>query len=206
MLKVALTGNVASGKSTVAQVWRELGAWVIDADELARRAVALGTPALERIVETWGPGILLPSGELDRAALRDIVFRDATERTRLESIVHPEVNRLREVELDRAVRAGAELVVSDIPLLFETGLDRKFDLVVLVDSPASLRKDRLTELRGIDPAEADRMIAAQLPADVKRPRADLVIENQGSLAELRKDARRVWSTLMERTRDGAFGS
>lgn len=200
MLKIALTGNIAAGKSTVAEMWRDLGATVIEADELARRAVEPGTSALRRIVETWGPGILLPSGELDRAALRDIVFRDAAERARLEAIVHPEVYRLREIELERAEREGADLVVSDIPLLFEVGLEPKFDVVVLVDAPATVRKDRLTKLRGIDPLEADRMIASQLPSEVKRPKADFIIDNVGTLDDLRAEARRVWSILAARAR------
>lgn len=206
MLKVALTGNIASGKSTVARVWRELGATVIDADELARRVVAPGTPALTRIVSRWGPGMLLPSGELDRAALRDVVFRDEAERRELESIVHPEVGRLRLVELGRAAREGRDLVVSDIPLLFEAGMEKDFDLVVLVDSPEAVRRERLIDSRGLSPSEAGRMIAAQESAEEKRRHSDVVIENDGSIGDLETRAREVWRDLVTRAATRGDGS
>jgi dephospho-CoA kinase len=203
VLRVALTGNIASGKSTVASVWRSEGATVIEADELARRVVAPGTPALERIVERWGPGIVLPSGELDRAALRDVVFRDPEERKQLEQIIHPEVNRLRQREETRAEADGAPLVVADIPLLFEVGLDKEFDLIVLVDSPEGVREDRLIHGRGLSQGEARRMIEAQWPAERKRPHADYVIDNVGSVAELEARAREVWSRIVARETTGA---
>src|SRR5690554_6406662 len=128
MLKVGLTGNIASGKSTVAEEWRSLGAVVVDADELARRAVEPGTPALEEIARRWGTAVLDPSGRLDRAALRGVVFRDPSERRRLEEIVHPAVAALREEELRAAREAGALVFVAVIPLLFEVGLAPEFDL------------------------------------------------------------------------------
>ncbi|HET7321381.1 MAG TPA: dephospho-CoA kinase, partial [Longimicrobiaceae bacterium] len=138
MLKVALTGNIASGKSSVVRVWRELGASVTDADELARRAVEPGTPGLRAIVDRWGREVLDDEGHLDRAALRDIVFRDDAERERLEAIVHPAVAELRAAEEERARESGATVVVADIPLLYETGLDQEFDVVVLVEPAAIL--------------------------------------------------------------------
>jgi dephospho-CoA kinase len=199
VLKIALTGNIASGKSSVVEIWRGLGATVIEADELARRAVAAGSSTLDRIAGEWGPGILLPSGELDRAALRDVVFRDPAERKRLEQIVHPEVNRLREDELRTAEAAGLPIVVSDIPLLYEVGLDREYDVVVLVDAPEEIRRRRLVEQRGLDPAEAERMIAAQWPSERKRSLADYLIENRGSRTELEAEAKRVWSDLVARS-------
>lgn len=198
MLTVGLTGNIASGKSTVVGIWRELGAVVSDADRLARRAVEPGTDALARITARWGAGVLTPEGELDRAALRDVVFRDPTERAALESIVHPAVAALREEEIRRAREAGAAIHVSDIPLLFEAGLQGGFDVTVLVDAPEALRRERLVRDRGLDPAEADRMIAAQLPSSEKRGRADLVIENDGSLDGLRAAATRAWRELERR--------
>jgi dephospho-CoA kinase len=199
LLRVALTGNIASGKTTVAETWRELGARVVEADVLARRAVAPGTSGLERIVARWGPGILLPTGELDRAALRDVVFRDASERTHLEEIVHPEVNRLRYEELRKAEEEGLRILVSDIPLLFEAGLQNDHDLVVLVDAPEAVRKERLVRERGLDPDEAQRMIDSQWPVDRKRPGSDFVIENRGSREQLQQEARRIWEMLVGRT-------
>ncbi|HUE96476.1 MAG TPA: dephospho-CoA kinase [Longimicrobiaceae bacterium] len=205
MLKVALTGNIASGKSTVAEVWREHGARVIDADDLARRAVAPGTPALQRIVEEWGPGIVLPSGELDRAAMRDVVFRDPEERRKLEDLVHPEVNRLRIQQIDLAMAGGLPLIVADIPLLFEAGLEKEFDVIVLVDAPEEVRLQRLMEDRGLAREQAQRMLAAQWPAERKRPGARFVIENRGTLAELRVRAEAVWTSLEALARGGGPG-
>lgn len=195
MLKVGLTGNIAAGKSSVARIWRELGAVVIDADELARRAVEPGTPGLARIRERWGDGVIAANGSLDRAALRKIVFGDEKERRALEAIIHPAVAALRADEYRRARERGDVVVVSDIPLLFEVGLEREFDRVVLVDAPAGVRRERLMRDRGLSAVEAVRMIAAQMPAEQKRARADLVIDNAGSRADLRAAAERAWRDL-----------
>jgi dephospho-CoA kinase len=203
MLTIGLTGNIGSGKSSVARVWKALGATVVEADELARRAVAPGTPGLARVVERWGEDVLRPDGSLDRAALRDVVFRDEGERRRLERIVHPEVNRLRGEAFGEAERRGESLVVADIPLLFEVGGEGDFDVVVLVDAPKEVRLERLVRDRGLDADEARRMIDAQMPAERKRGEADIVIENAGSLAELDERARIVWEKLLARARAGA---
>lgn len=195
MLKVGLTGNIASGKSSVARVWKEQGATIVDADELARRAVEPGTPALARIAERWGSRVLAPDGTLDRAALREIVFADEGERRALEAIVHPAVAELRDREHQLARGRGTSVVVSDVPLLFELGMEGDFDRVVLVDAPVALRRDRLMRDRGLSADEADRMIAAQMPSEAKRARADLIIENTGSPEALRADAERAWRDL-----------
>jgi dephospho-CoA kinase len=198
VLKIGLTGNVASGKSTVARVWEELGATVIDADQLARQAVARGTPGLARIVAEWGTELLGKDGNLDRAALREIVFSNPDARARLEEIVHPEVSRLRDVEFHAARARAAPLVVADIPLLFEAGLEKEFDLVVLVDTPEQLRLERLVNDRALDAGTARRMIGAQMPSEQKRERADVVITNTGSLEDLEAQARQVWQQLLQR--------
>ena len=198
MLRVALTGNIASGKSSVARVWARLGAHIIDADELARRAVEPGSPALDRIARAFGPEVLEPGGGLNRDAMRGIVFRDEAARRRLEAIVHPEVGRLRAAEEERLEREGARVVVNDIPLLFEVGLEDEFDVVVLVDAPEAVRLERLVRDRGLGREEAQRMIAAQMPAESKRRRADIVIENAGTLEELEASAERVWRELERR--------
>lgn len=198
MLRVALTGNIASGKSTVARIWARHGARIIDADELARRAVEPGSPGLGRVVEEFGPGVLGPDGELDRGALRRLVFADPEARVRLEAIVHPEVARLRAEEEARAAREGVGVVVNDIPLLFEVGLEREFDLVVLVDAPVEERMARLVGLRGLDEVEARRMIDAQLPAEEKRGKADFVIDNDGTITELEARALEVWRAIERR--------
>jgi dephospho-CoA kinase len=195
VLKVGLTGNIAAGKSSVAEVWRSLGARVSDADEHARRAVEPNTPAFAAIVAEWGSRVLASDGTLDRPALRDIVFRDPEARKRLEAIVHPAVGALRAAEAEAAEREGARILVADIPLLFEAGLAPEFDVVVLVDAPVEERRRRLVEERGIDPEEADRLISSQMPAELKRAGAHVVIENGGSREELEGRAREVWREL-----------
>lgn len=205
MLKVGLTGNIASGKSTVARLWAGRGAYVIDADQLARRAVEPGSPGLERVAAEFGGEVIGPDGALDRDAMRRLVFADPDARARLEAIVHPEVARLRAEAAAAAERAGAEVVVDDIPLLFEVGLEKDFDVVVLVDAPVEQRLGRLVELRGLDENEAGRMIEAQMPAEEKRGRADYVIENGGTLAELEARALEVWRELEAAAREGAAG-
>jgi dephospho-CoA kinase len=198
MLKIGLTGNIASGKSTVAEVWRSLGANVVDADELARRAVDPGTPAFSAIAAEWGEEVVEPDGGLDRAALRRIVFADPAARERLEEIVHPAVAGLREELYREAEARGDAAIVADIPLLFEVGLLDEFDVVVLVDAPEETRLMRLVGDRGLEPDEARRMMAAQMPAELKRARADVVIENTRSLGDLQRRAREVWEGLVRR--------
>jgi len=198
MLKVGLTGNIAAGKSTVARVWRSLGATVVDADELARRVVEPGTPGLARIAEAWGREVVGDDGELDRAALRRLVFADPDARERLEEIVHPAVAELRDREYRAAAARGETIVVGDIPLLFEAGLVDEFDVVVLVEALEEVRLARLVGDRGLDPIEAGRIISAQMPSELKRARAHYVIQNTGTVAELEAEARRVWGELRER--------
>ncbi|HEX8451706.1 MAG TPA: dephospho-CoA kinase [Longimicrobium sp.] len=200
MLKVGLTGNIAAGKSTVARIWRSLDATVVDADVLSRQAVEPGTQALARIAEEWGDEVVEAGGGLDRAALRRIVFADPSARERLEAIVHPAVAELREEAYRAAQERGERVVVADIPLLFEVGLVDDFDAVVLVDAPEEVRLARLVGDRGMDPEEARRMIAAQMPSELKRARADFVISNTGTLMELDRRSREVWTELLRRAR------
>jgi dephospho-CoA kinase len=195
MLLVGLTGNIASGKSTVARILSERGATIIDADVLARRAVELGTPGYERIVERWGDSILAPDRHLDRAALREIVFANPDELEQLNAIVHPEVERMREQLVAESRRRGDRIVVCDIPLLFERHLGENFDRIILVDAPRPVRLQRLVKERGLGEAEALSMIKAQMPAELKRARADIVIDNDGSLAHLEQQVEAAWASL-----------
>jgi dephospho-CoA kinase len=204
MLLVGLTGNIASGKSTVAQLFSERGATIIDADILARRAVEAGTPAYEQIVRRWGTSILAPDGRLDRAALRERVFGFPEELEALNEIVHPEVGRMRDRLLAEARQRGDRIVVCDIPLLFEKNLADDFDRIVLVDAPRPQRLDRLVRDRGLRETEAMEMIAAQMPAELKRARADFILDNTGTLTELEEKVAAVWSALeQEAPRDAA---
>ena len=199
MLLTALTGNIASGKSEVARILAELGATVIDADDLAREVVQPGEPALEKIVKRWGAGVVRPDGTLDRAALRAIVFATPSEREALNAIVHPQVRKRRDELVSQARARGDAVVIAVIPLLFETALEREFDRVILVDAPEDVREARLVRRSTIAAAEARRMMDAQMPAQVKRSRSDYVIDNDADLATLRRSVERVWTDL---TRDG----
>lgn len=195
MLTVGLTGNIAAGKSAVAARLAAHGAPIIDADLLAREAVAPGSAALATIAARFGPQMLAPNGSLDRAALREVVFRDATAREALNAIVHPEVARLRAAAVARLRASGAAIVICDIPLLFETGLDREMDRIILVDAPVGVRRERLMRDRGLSAGDADAMIAAQMPADRKRAHAHYVIENDGTREALDAQVDAVWTAL-----------
>ena len=149
MLNVALTGNIAAGKTAVADLFRRWGATVLDADAIVREVQAPGGPVLRRIAERFGHSVIGPEGVLDRAALRRIVMADAAARADLEAIVHPAVAARRAELAAEAEARGDRIVVSDIPLLFETGADAAFDAVVLVDAPEPVRLRRLMEHRGL---------------------------------------------------------
>jgi len=195
MLLVGLTGNIAAGKSTVARMLAARGATIIDADALARDAVAVGSAGHRAIVERWGDDVLGPDGDLDRAALRQLVFQEPTELEALNAIVHPEVSRLREELVSEARERGDRILVCDIPLLFERRLVDDFDRLVLVDAPRPLRLERLVRDRGLSHTEAMNMIAAQMPAELKRARADFVIVNDADLATLEERVVEVWRAL-----------
>lgn len=205
MLNVALTGNIAAGKSTVVNHFREWGATVVDADELVRQAQAPGTEVLTAIAKRFGGRMVGPDGELDRAALRGHVMGDDAALAELNAIVHPAVRQRRDALMREARERGDAVVVNDIPLLFEALDPVGFDVVVLVDAPIPLRRTRLRTLRGLSNEDADRMIAAQMPVERKRPRSHLVIENAGTLADLERAARPVWDELRRRAaRTGGF--
>lgn len=196
MRLIGLTGNIASGKSVVSEMLAARGATIIDADVLARDAVMKGSPALGAIVARWGEGVLDRDGNLDRAALRHVVFDNQEDLDALNEIVHPDVRRRRTDEIASARARGDKVVVSVIPLLFERHLADEFDAIVLVDAPRSDRLDRIVRDRGIDEAEAMKMIASQMPSDLKRARADYVIENSGSLEDLEEEVNRVWDAIV----------
>jgi dephospho-CoA kinase len=198
MLSVAITGNIAAGKTTVARLFQQWGATVIDADRLAQEAQAPGGAVLVRITERFGPGVLRPDGSLDRAALRRTVLADGAALQALNAIVHPEVHRRRTAVLAEARARGDRIAVTDIPLLFEADDPSAYDAVVLVDAPPEERRARIVRDRGLAAEEADRMLASQLPAETKRSRSDFIIENAGDRAALERAARDVWIQLERR--------
>jgi dephospho-CoA kinase len=205
MLNVALTGNIAAGKTTVVGFFRRWGATIIDADELAREAQAPGTEVLAAIVGRFSADVLAHDGSLNREALRSKVMGDEAALLALNAIVHPAVQRRREELQLAAARRGDLLVVNDIPLLFEVLDPAQFDVVILVDAPAALRLTRLRAMRGLSSEDADRMIAAQMPAARKRSRSQFVIEDAGTLKELEAQARTVLRELRRHAATDALG-
>jgi len=194
MLRVGLTGGVASGKSTVSEMLRELGAVVIDADQLAREVVAPGSEGLKEVVDAFGPEVLTEDGELDRPAMGAIVFADEEARRRLEAIIHPRV-RARGAELEAA--AGHDsVVVHDIPLLAETGQGGGFDAVVVVDVPVETQVERMMNLRGMSREEAEARVAAQATREQRQAVATYVIDNSGTLEDLRDKVTEVFGKLV----------
>jgi dephospho-CoA kinase len=192
-VRVGLTGGVASGKSTVAAILAELGAVVIDADALAREVVARGTPGLEAVVAEFGPALLTPDGDLDRPAMGRLVFADDDARKRLEAIIHPLViKRMAELE---AEAGDDDVVVHDIPLLAEGGRAGGFDAVVVVDAPRDLQVDRMLSDRGWTREDAESRIAAQATREQRRAIATHVIDNNGSLEDLRARVEAVFAEL-----------
>jgi dephospho-CoA kinase len=198
MLNVALTGNIAAGKSAVAELFRQWGATVIDADEIVREVQAPGGPVMREIAERFGASVVRSDGSLDRSTLRRRVMADPDARAALNRIVHPAVHARRAALMKAARSRGERVVVSDIPLLFEAAEPSEFDLIVLVDAPEEVRLARLMEHRGLDEEEARRMIEAQMPSREKRARSDYVIENDGDRAALERAAWAVWRALQSR--------
>jgi dephospho-CoA kinase len=195
---IALTGNVAAGKSKVAELFADWGATVVDADVLVRQLQQPGEPVFDAIIARFGSDMLRDDGGLDRAALRRRILGDAEAKRDLEAIVHPAVAERRRQLTAAAADRGAPLVVADIPLLFEADDPAAYDAVVLVDAPELVRRERLIALRGMDPDEADRLMAAQLPSGLKRRAADFVIDNDGDLQLLRERALAVRHALERR--------
>jgi len=195
MRVIALTGSAAAGKSTVGALFREWGTPVIDADVLVRDLQRRGEPVYRAIVDEFGPGILGADEEIDRPRLRRVVLRDPVARRRLESLVHPAVERRRVELLAAAAARGERLVVAEIPLLFEAADPGAYHGVIVVDAPLAERRRRLIEERGMSPREVDQLIAAQLPAETKRLRATWTIDNDADRGALTERARRLWETL-----------
>jgi dephospho-CoA kinase len=188
MLKVALTGGIGSGKSTVADFLDELGAYVIDSDQLARDVVERGTPGYEAVLAAFGDGILT-DGEIDRAKLAEIVFKDAAARATLESIIHPLVRDAAE-KMVKSLPADA-VVINQIPLLVETDGAKRFDFVITVSADEGVRRRRLIE-RGMKDYEITKRLAAQVNDAARETIAHSVVRNNGSIDELRQVVEELW--------------
>jgi dephospho-CoA kinase len=197
MLLVGLTGGIGSGKSTVADLLAERGAVVIDADDLARRAVAPGTAGFDRVVETFGRDILGPDGAIDRATLANIVFADPSRLRELEAIIHPEVARLL-VESLEPYRDTDDVIVYAVPLLAERGMAQGFDVVVVVVADVDRRIERLMRDRGMTAEEVRARVAAQLTDEERARVADVLLDNDGEPERLIPQVNRLWTDLTTR--------
>ncbi|MUN39267.1 dephospho-CoA kinase [Actinomadura litoris] len=196
MLNVGLTGGIGSGKSEVAALLAARGAVVIDADRLAREVVAPGTPGLAAVAAEFGDGVLLPSGELDRERLGSIVFADPDRLAALNAIVHPLVAELTRQRTEAA--PASAVVVHDVPLLVENGLESRYDEVVVVDAPEEVRLDRLTSRRGMTEDAARARMASQATRERRRAVATRVIDNSGTLDDLASQVDALWKALTPR--------
>lgn len=196
MYLIGLTGGIASGKSTVARRLYEHGAVHLDADQLARKVVEPGTPALAAIAETFGPEVLRADGSLDRERLGGIVFGDDAARAKLNAIVHPAVRALSGRLIAKAEAENPDaVVVYDVPLLVEANVDHPFDLVVVTDAPKRTQVKRLVEQRGLDPLQAEARVDAQIDREARLKVADVVIDTDGSLGHTMSQADALWSRV-----------
>ncbi|SDO10594.1 dephospho-CoA kinase [Halomonas shengliensis] len=185
-LIIGLTGGIASGKSTVARAFAALGAPWVDADDVAREVVAPGEPALAEIAKRFGARVLNDDGTLNRRELREIVFADEGERRWLESVTHPRIRERLIAHLERLVADGAPYVLLVTPLLFESGQVEMVDRALVIDVPEALQIERTAARDGVDADQARRIVAAQMPRAERLARADDVLDNGGSEAEMRR--------------------
>ncbi|MCH7890291.1 MAG: dephospho-CoA kinase, partial [Gemmatimonadetes bacterium] len=200
-VSVGLTGNIAAGKSTVASLWKDVGVPVASADDLARRVVEPGSPGLSAVVEAFGEDMLEADGSLNRKALSSVVFQDEEARHRLEALVHPRIRVLRDRWMRERMAGHDAICVSEIPLLFEVGLEDEFDATVVVDASEEIRLDRLRETRGLSPEKARAIMEAQMDPGLKRERATHLLVNEGDIEALEDQALKVLAHL----RRGAMG-
>lgn len=197
MLVVGLTGGIASGKSTVAQMFREAGIPVICADELARDAVSPGKPALEEIRHAFGPEAFDDAGQMDRAAVARLVFHDPEKRRLLESIIHPRVAEEQYKRIEELQRQGYRIVMVDVPLLYESGWETAFDLIVVVYVSRGVQETRLVARDGLSVGDARKRLEAQMPIEEKKGRADRVVDNTGGLDHTCRQVLTIVSELMQ---------
>lgn len=194
MFLIGLTGGIAAGKSTVAKRWVEHGAIEIDADDLAREAVATGSKGLQQVVAAFGPEVLDAEGALDRKALASVIFGDENKRQLLNSILHPIIKQLARERL--SAFSAADIVVYNVPLLVEANVDYDFDLVVTVEAPLEQQIKRLVENRGLSEAEAKQRIEAQAKPIERAARSDRILNSNQDLSFLLRDADALWREIV----------
>jgi len=195
MKVVGLTGGIASGKSTAASLLRQLGAEIIDADQIAREILQPGQEAWQEIVAAFGAGILREDKTIDRERLRKIIFQDEKARKRLEAITHPRIRTLAQERMQRLAADGAQIIIYEAPLLFENQVHLWLRPVIVVACDLATQKRRLKERDGLSQEEIQRHLDAQMTLAEKRRLADFIIENNGDLEELRRQVKEVWEKI-----------
>lgn len=198
VLKVAVTGGAGSGKTLVCNRLKELGIKVISSDSLAREAVAPGSTAHEKIFNYFGERILLSDGMLNRQMLRRIIINDGAARISLERFIHPEISKLMQQKMAQAELEGDHVVVIEVPLLFELGMEEQFDMVVVVSTDRKLRVKRLVDRDNVSRDEAEKLINVQMPEKKKVERAEFVLSNDGSKEQLIRSVDRLYEKLFRK--------
>ncbi|MDH3957886.1 MAG: dephospho-CoA kinase [Actinomycetota bacterium] len=194
MIRVGLTGGIGAGKSTVGRMLAELGAVIVDGDQIARDLVVRGEPALAEIVERFGPDVLLPDGELDRAGLAELVFPEPESLASLDAIMHPRIAERAQAMLADAQRNGTSVIVYDMPLLVESGAADDFDVVMVVHAPVEVRLARLA-VRGVAVDDARNRMAQQASDEERAAVATILIDNGGDDEQLIDQVQRAWYLL-----------
>jgi len=197
LLKIAITGGAGSGKSTVARMFQELGAEVLDADEVARDVVAVGQPAWEDLRRAFGPEYFREDGSLHREKMAELVFNRPEERRRLNAIIHPRVAQEVQRRLKELEHRGVPLVLVEVPLLFEAGLEKSYDCIIVVYSDEAFQVQRLAQRDRRSPGEIAGILAAQWPLKDKLERADYVVDNHGPLSSTRQQVKTLWQKLQK---------
>jgi dephospho-CoA kinase len=194
---IVLTGSIGSGKSSAARYFAELGAAIVSADALAHEALAPGTESYRHICAEFGPSIIKADGQIERKVLGEIVFSDREKKARLESIVHPYVRKRAREEFIRRSESGAQVVMYECPLFFESGLDAvPFRAVITLVADEEICRDRIRQRDGLTAAQAEARISQQFPAQLKAERSDFVLHNNGTPAELRQEIHMLWPRLI----------
>lgn len=194
---IGLTGGIASGKSTVAQFFKDADVPVIETDKIAKSVLNEGTEAYHKVVEAFGEEILLAGGSINRKALSERIFKNEAARHTLNAIVHPEVRSITRSQAEVYKKEGHALIVIDVPLLFEAEFDQEVDKTLVISVPKPIQLERLMGRDGISKAYATKKINAQMPLKEKRKRADYVIDNRGSILETKKQFNTVLASLKE---------
>ncbi len=194
--RIALTGGIATGKTTVANKFRDLGAIILDADEFARRVVEPGTACCSALLDLLGAEYFNPDGTLKRRELRLRIIEEPVLRERINSILHPHIMEAMQAEWEKHKKLDRQaVIISDIPLLFEGGIDKSFDLIILVYSKPEVQIQRLIHRDKVSPAEARRTLSMQFPIDSKKARSDYIIENSGDIELTLRQVEEVWDKI-----------